>query len=186
MNNATVTTPSTTTVAAQTYRLMNVSSQLARRCDGVPDDASLRVEERPVALHLVGNDAPAVPRVARDDVKVEVEDRLEGSFAVADEDVDPLAAHAGASQGSRHVVTHRPDMSAGDSLEVFEAHRVLAGDDEEMARYDGVEGHEDHHGLVLVDEARFRLAGDDGAEDARLLRSRLRFGHDADGASRPD
>ena len=29
-----------------------------------------------------------------DDVKVEVEDRLEGDFAVTKEDVDSLAAHA--------------------------------------------------------------------------------------------
>lgn len=115
-------------------------------------------------------------------MKVEVEDRLEGDLAVTEQDVDPLAAYAGAPQGSRHVVTDRPNMSARDSIEVFEAHRVLARNNEKMAGYDGVQGHEDHNRLVLVHKACVRLASDDGAEDALLRRCRKYVSHGADGA----
>ncbi len=69
-------------------------------------------------------------------------------------------------------------MSARDSIEVFEAHRVLAWYDEKMASYGGVQGNEAHNGLVVVVEACFRLAGDDSC--------RLRLGHGAGGASQPD
>ena len=56
-------------------------------------------------------------------MKVEVEHRLKGDFAVTEQDVDSLAAHAGASQGSRHSVTDRPNVGAGGAIEVFEPHR---------------------------------------------------------------
>ena len=74
--------------------------QSVRRRDGVFDRPRVTVEERPLAFRRLGNDGPAVSCVARDDVEVEVEDRLKGDFAVTEENVDPLAAHAGASQGS--------------------------------------------------------------------------------------
>jgi hypothetical protein len=106
-------------------------------------------------------------------VKVEVEDRLEGDFAVTEEDVDPVAAHVGVPQGSRHVVTDRPNVRARGSIEVCEAHRVLAWHDEKMAGCDGVQGHEGHNGLVLVHHAGLGLSGHNGAEDA-LPRRRCR------------
>lgn len=67
---------------------------------------------------------------------MEMENRLEGGLAVTDEEVDPLAAHVGASQGSCHLVTDRPDVSARGCVEVFQADRVLAWHDEKMAGCD--------------------------------------------------
>jgi len=58
------------------------------------DRSCVAVEERSVALQGLRDDGPAISRVAGDDVKVEVEDRLEGDFAVTEEDVDSLATHA--------------------------------------------------------------------------------------------
>lgn len=75
-------------------RGMSGSYQSVRRRDSVFDRLRVAVEERPRAFPRLGLEGPAVSCVARDDVKVEVEDRLEGDFAVTKEDVDPLAAHA--------------------------------------------------------------------------------------------
>ena len=68
--------------------------QSIRRRDGVLDHLRVAVEERPLAFWWLGLDGPPVPWVARDDVKVEVEDRLEGDFTVTEQDVDSLAAQA--------------------------------------------------------------------------------------------
>jgi hypothetical protein len=53
-----------------------------RRRERVFDRLRVAVEERPLAFHRLGNDGPAVSPVARDDVEVEVEDRLKGDFAI--------------------------------------------------------------------------------------------------------
>jgi len=63
-------------------------------------------------------------------------------------------------------MTDRPNLTAGGSIEVFEAHRVLAWHDEKMAGCDGVQVHEDHNGLVLVHHTGLGLSGHDVAEDA--------------------
>jgi hypothetical protein len=55
-----------------------------RRLRGCSDSSGVAVEERPFALHVVRQDRPAVTRVARDDVQVEVEDSLEGDLAIAE------------------------------------------------------------------------------------------------------
>src|SRR5215217_7769125 len=70
-------------------------------------------------------------------------------------------------------MTDRPDVSARGSIDVFEAHRVLAWHDEKMAGRDGVQVHEDNNGLVLVHHAGLGLSRHNGAEDA-LLRCRCR------------
>jgi hypothetical protein len=68
---------------------MSGSHQSARQRDGVLNRLRVAIEQRPLAFHLVGNDGPAVSCVARDDVKVKVENRLEGDFAVTEEALIP-------------------------------------------------------------------------------------------------
>ena len=75
---------STTATAPQSVRSRN----------SVFDRLRVTVEEGSLAFHRVGNDRPAVSRVARNDVKVEVENSLKGDVAVTKEDVDSVAAHA--------------------------------------------------------------------------------------------
>lgn len=70
-------------------------------------------------------------------------------------------------------MTDRPNLGASGSIEVFEAHRVLARHDEKMAGCDGVQVHEDHNGLVLEHDTGLGLSRHNGAEDA-LLRRRCR------------
>ena len=70
------------------------SFEEARDLHGAELERRLRVavEERPLALRRIGREDPAVSFVARDDVKVEVEDRLEGDLAVTEQDIDSLTA----------------------------------------------------------------------------------------------
>ena len=56
-----------------------------------------------------------------------------------------------------------PHVSARGPVKIFEAHRVLARHDENVARGDGVQVHEGHHGLVLVHNARLGFPRHDGA-----------------------
>ena len=63
-------------------------------------------------------------------------------------------------------MTNRPDVNARGSIEVFEAHRVIAWHHEEMAGGDGVQVYEDHDRVVLVHHAGLDLSGHDRAEDA--------------------
>ena len=74
-------------------------------------------------------------------------------------------------------MTDRPHVSATGSIEVFEANRVLAWHNKEMAGCDGVQVHEDHNGLVLVHHTGLGLSGHNGAEDAPLRRRRLVLCH---------
>lgn len=67
-------------------------------------------------------------------------------------------------------MTDRPNVSARGSIDVFEAHRVLAWHDEKVAGRDGVQVHEDHNGLVLVHHTGLGLSGRNGTEGARLRR----------------
>lgn len=151
-------------------RGMSGSDLSLPRRESVSDRLRVAVEEWPFAFRRLGLEGPAVSHVARDHVEMEVEDRLEGGFAVAKKDVDSIAAHARAPQGSCHVTADRPNVSARGSAEVFEARRVLARHDEKMAGRDGVEVHEDHDGLVLVHHTGLGLSGRDGTEDTPLRR----------------
>ena len=56
------------------------------------------VQEGPLAFRrgCIAQD-PSVSRVTREDVKVEMEDSLEGDFAVTQKDIDPFATNSRAT-----------------------------------------------------------------------------------------
>ena len=68
---------------------MSASHRSVRQRDGALDRVRVAVEERPLAFRRLRNDGPAVPCVARDDVEVEVEDRLKGGLPVTQKTLIP-------------------------------------------------------------------------------------------------
>ena len=93
-------------------------------------------------------------------------DGLEGSLAVADEDVDSLAGNSRATHRARQAMPDRPYVRASGGVEIFKATRVGPRHDEKMAPSSGVSVHEREDDLILKNDTGLAMPGSNIAEDA--------------------
>lgn len=96
--------------------------------------------------------------VAREDMKMRMEDVLARSLTVSKEKVDSLARNIRRPQGGRGELSNAEQLRSVLGIQIGETRRVTSGNDDHVPRHERLDVHECHRSLVLVDDAGLGLA----------------------------
>jgi hypothetical protein len=96
--------------------------------------------------------------VAREDMKMRVEDILACSLTVSKEEVDTLAPKIRRPQGGRSELSNAEQLRSVLDVQISETRRVTARHDEHVPTHHRLDVHECHGSLVLVDDADLGLS----------------------------